>query len=211
MSGKTRVCPYCGSANPEERRLCLACGAPLDVVTKEPLDLEPKVTVVRAPAPEPTKKKPSRTQSDEDLKKVTDTAEKVYNTALYTYSVAWRTAAEAIAIALVALIIGIIGGATGMQVFGILGAAAVGLAVGYVSKRFYLTLLSAPAGALVGLGLSGVLWALSVSPKAMVFMVTAFGIIGAVIGGHRHNARYPAIFLRIQQSFLHCLLNGFFR
>ncbi len=185
---KTIPCPYCFTANPATRNMCLACGAPLAQKAPEPLDLTPKVTVVK-PAPKPHPAPKPKKRPEEDLRKAGEKADQVYNAALYTYSVTWRTAAEAISIALVGLIIGMVGGATSMQVWGLLGAGLLGVAVGLTAKNFYMTLLSAPGGALLGLGLSAALWFVGASPKWLVFIVTVFAIAATVVGGRPRRQR----------------------
>jgi hypothetical protein len=113
-----------------------------------------------------------------------ETADKLYSAAITTYALVWRTLGEVTAIAVASLIAGLAGGAAGTRFPGVLGAAAIGLAVGLTNKHFYLVLIGAPGGALVGLIFGAVLWVLF-SPKALVFCVSGLAILGAVIGGRR--------------------------
>lgn len=181
-----KPCAYCDTTNPAYDSICIACGAPLGRPLQKPLDLTPKVTTTDQPAFWLDQGKAALEKdlaTKENIHDAAQKAEKVYKAALGTYSVAWRTAAEAIVIALIGFIIGLIGGSTGMFFFGVVGAFALGITVGLTSKSFYATLIGAPAGGVIGLGISGVLWALSATPVIMVFVVTFFSIAGAVIGG----------------------------
>ena len=67
---------------------------------------------------------------------------------------------EVISIAVTGFILGFVGGATGVIFPGVLGAILVGLAVGFTRKQFYIVLISAPAGLLLGLGLGALTWVL---------------------------------------------------
>ena len=177
MSKKQNIiCAYCATSNPAEANTCLACGGPLE---RPPADPTPKVTTVTTsakPTPPPT----------EDIRKATEKADEVYFTVLNTYAIAWRTVGEAISIALIGFILGFIGGATATYFPGVLGAILVGLAVGLTRKQFYLVLISAPAGLLLGLGLGAASWILGSGPQIMVYTGMVFAIIGAILGGRRN-------------------------
>lgn len=172
---KTRriFCEYCETNNPWEGSTCLACGGPL---ARPKIDLDPKVTTVQL------NEKLKQPQSP-DIKKAAEETDDVYFTVLNTYAIAWRTVGEAIAITLTGFILGFVGGATGVIFPGILGAMLVGLAVGLTRKQFYIVLISAPAGLLLGLGLGAITWALGSEPQVMVYTSLVFAIIGAVLGG----------------------------
>jgi hypothetical protein len=167
------TCGYCKTQNPWEAKSCLACGGPL---THPEVDLETKVTLA------PSSEKPKQPQN-EDIKKVTEKADELYFMAWNTYAIAWRTVGEAIAIALTGFILGFVGGATDTLFPGIVGATLVGLAIGITRKQFYIVLVSAPAGLLLGLGLGAMIWFLGSEPQVMVYTGMIFAIIGAVIGG----------------------------
>ena len=164
------ICKYCNTVNRQGATACLACGAPLEIhqpASKLQTDSKPS---------------PIQTSPEIDLKKVGEKADKAYFTVLNTYAIAWRTVAEAIAIAIAAFIIGTAGGAAGAGFWAILGGIALGIAVGLSQKNFYITLISAPVGALLGLGVGAIFWAAGIS-KILPLIITLFSILGAVIGG----------------------------
>ena len=169
------ICEYCATSNPWEANTCLACGGPL---TRPKVDLEPKFTPVQS------SEKPKPDQS-EDVKKAAEKADELYFIAWNTYAIAWRTVGEAIAIALTGFILGFVSGATQVIFPGVLGAVLVGLAVGLTHKQFYIALISAPAGLLLGLGLGAAIWFLGGAPQVMVYTGLVFAIAGAVLGERR--------------------------
>jgi hypothetical protein len=169
------VCEYCKTSNPRDAGACLACGGPL---VRPKVDLEPKVTTVQS------SEEPEQIQS-EDIQKAAEKADDLYFMAWNTYAIAWRTVGEAIAIALTGFILGFVGGATESIFPGILGATLVGLAVGVTRKQFYIVLISAPAGLLLGLGFGAAIWFLGGVPQVMVYTGLVFAITGAFIGGRR--------------------------
>ena len=69
----------------------------------------------------------------------------------------------------VSLGLGIVGGATGTQVWGVLGAVLVGAAVGWAIKFSYFTLLSGPVGFVVGALVGLLLWALGLGKRRAGF------------------------------------------
>ena len=172
------ACEYCNTKNPTGTSSCLACGAPIEY---------------RKPAPQTktvqkNKKdtKPIKRPEDE-LKKVGEKVDDAYFTVLNTYAIAWRTVAEAIAIAVSAFIIGAAGGAAGAGFLGILGGIALGIAVGLTRKNFYITLVSAPGGSMIGLLVGAISWVIGI-PKTYPLIVTLFAFLGAVVGGRRRTA-----------------------
>jgi ribosomal protein L40E len=169
------ICEYCSTSNPWEANTCLACGGP---IIRPLADPTPQITTV------PTQNKPPKPDT-EDLLKVGEKADEVYFTVLNTYAIAWRTVSEAISIALTGFILGIVGGVTGVYFPGILGAILVGMAVGLTRKQFYLVLVSAPAGLLLGFGLGAAVWILGGGPQVMVYTGLVFAITGALLGGRR--------------------------
>jgi hypothetical protein len=176
MSHSQRIiCEYCATSNPWEANTCLACGGPL---TRPAADPTPRITTVTTP------EKPAKPPTEE-LLKVGEKADEVYFTVLNTYAIAWRTLGEAISIGLTGFILGFVGGSTGVFFPGVLGAILVGLAVGFTRKQFYVVLISAPAGLLLGLGLGATVWALSGGPQVMVYTGLVFAIVGAILGGRR--------------------------
>ena len=169
---KTLLCQYCRTNNPTNVKTCIACGAPIE---------KPK-----PPKPKTKKSQKIPTKPDDkaiqDMKAVGEKADDVYFTVMNTYAIAWRTIGEVIAIAISATIIGLAGGATEMRAVGVLGAILVGIAVGLTRKNFYIVLISAPAGAIIGLIIGAIFW-LFISPKIMVFIVVILSIVGAILGG----------------------------
>jgi hypothetical protein len=137
-----------------------------------PLDLTPKITEVK----QPPKKK--TLEINEDVRRVTEKTDELYDKAIYGYAVIWRTLAEAVAIAISATIIGLVGGATGMRFFGVIGGILVGIFVGRASKYYYWVLISAPIGALLGLGFSVIFWLVGLE-WLPVFVVTAMACVAA--------------------------------
>ena len=173
------ICEYCKTSNPWEAHTCLACGGP---ITRPKADVEPNATVLK------TLEKPKHPQTG-DIKAAAEKADDVYFTVLNTYAIAWRTLGEAISIALTGFILGFVGGATGIIFPGVLGATLVGLAVGLTRKQFYIVLISAPAGLLLGLGSGVLIWVLGGGPQVMVYTGMLFAVIAGFIGG-RGNLPY---------------------
>jgi len=169
------ICEYCNTSNPWETKTCLACGGPITRPWSDPTIQATPIT------PHPTPNKPNT----QDLLKVGEKADEVYFTVLNTYVIAWRTVGEAISIALTGFILGFVGGITGVYFPGILGAILVGIAVGFTRKLFYLVLISAPAGLLLGFGLGATIWVLGGNPQVMVYTGLVFAIMGALLGGRR--------------------------
>jgi hypothetical protein len=177
MSNTQRIiCEYCETSNPQEVNTCLACGGP---ITRPHVDSTPSVTTVDMQA------KPEELPT-EDILKIGEKADDVYFTILNTYAIAWRTVGEAISIALTGFILGFVGAVTGMYFPGVLGAVLVGMAVGLTRKQFYLVLISAPAGLLLGLGFGALSWMIGGEPQIMVFTGLVGAVIGAVLGGRRN-------------------------
>ena len=116
--------------------------------------------------------------------------DKAASTAFYIYSLFWRTLAEAIAIAITGFAIGLVGGATGMALWGVVGAATVGIVVGFTIKIYYFTIISAPAGIIAGAVFCVLLWVLGAPPSLDVFVLTLFTSLAAYIGGSRSPYRH---------------------
>jgi hypothetical protein len=171
-----KTCQYCSTLNPTEEESCLACGAPL--INIQPVNIHKHKNAEQAIIEEPLKTK------EVELKKIGEAADDVYFKVYNTYAIAWRTVGEAIAIAVSSFIIGLAGGATQMQALGIIGAVLLGATVGFTHKIFYFVLVSAPAGALLGLLIGGIVW-VTITPQAMVFIVTGVSILAAILGGRR--------------------------
>ena len=170
------VCEYCATSNPWNENTCLACGGPL---TPPKIDLKPIVTTVNDGGG-------TQQPKSQDLKDATEKADGIYFTVLNTYAIAWRTVGEAISIALCGMILGFLGGVTGVIFPGILGAILIGLVVGFTRKPFIIVLISAPAGLFLGLGLGILIWILGGEPQIMIYLGMVFAIIGALLGGRRN-------------------------
>jgi ribosomal protein L40E len=175
---KYTLCEYCGTQNPKEATACLACGAPLEFHPK-------KTTPPQAAIPVMTAR--SNRKPEDEIKDVSEKIDEAFLTVMNTYSIAWRTIGEAIAIAITGFIIGVVGGATGMEFWSILGATVIGIAVGFTQKNFYVVLFSAPGGALIGLFFGAIFW-IGGKSEFVVFVVTITAVIAAIIGGRRRPA-----------------------
>ncbi len=167
-------CPYCKSQNSSNAEHCIACGAPLEKL------VAPKIVkpLPKSPIHPALKEK----RPEEIAQKIGEKVEDAY----YVYAVGWRTFAEALAIAVATFIIGVASGATGLAYWGLFGTVAVGVAVGLTRKMFYLALISAPLGALIGLGIGAVPLILGM-PKILPVSMTLFAVLGAVLGGRRRT------------------------
>lgn len=170
------VCAYCSRINNADLDHCEACGAPIEPGLVENIE-EVQVPVVLEPSidtPDPS----------DELEQV----QKVLQVAGATYGVIWRTIGEAIAVAIVAFGLGILGALTDVGPGALLGAVLMGAAVGWVVKGFWPTLLGAPLGALIGTILGGLIWVSGGDPRWVVVATSLAAISGAVLGGRRSSA-----------------------
>jgi hypothetical protein len=173
------TCEYCATANPKEALVCIACGAPLPT-PKPKSTLTPQVEIVSTKVPTSTQK-----ISAQEIRQTGEKLDKVYATAFSTYATLWRTLAEAAVIAITGFGIGFVGGAIGPATIGVIGATVVGLVVGLSRKNYYLTLLGAPIGLIVGVLFSVLLWFLKASPTIIVLVITLGSILAAWIGSYQ--------------------------
>jgi F0F1-type ATP synthase assembly protein I len=173
------TCESCSTNNPRGAQACSACGAPFDIVVNEP-------HVKLAAAVSPRIQRENTQFPKEEIQDAGEKVEEAYFTIIKTYSIAWRTVGEAIAIAVSGFIIGVVGGATGMSPWGVLGALIVGIAVGMTRKNFMVVVLSAPVASILGLFLGGLFW-VSGYPQMMVFCVSILAILGAALGGQQRG------------------------
>jgi hypothetical protein len=171
------VCSWCGTVNDAEAASCLACGAPLEQQRKTPPP--PQQTTARKPPPPPRVEFGTR-----ELKKMGESSEQVYTTALGAYAAVWRTLGEALGIAVAGFIMGFIGGASGLAVFGALAATAIGVVVGLTTKNFWFSALSAPFGALLGAVIWTPLWALGAPLQGMLLSAWIGAALLARLGGY---------------------------
>jgi hypothetical protein len=167
------TCAYCNTPNSLGANTCPACGAPLEIHKPTPHPKADSKSSMNVPA---------SNYPEIDISKVGEKIDEAYFTVLNIYTVAWRTLAEAIAIAVGAFIIGAAGGVARAGFLGILGGIALGIAVGLTQKNFYITLISAPVGAMIGLGVGAIFWVAGIS-KIFPLIVTLLSIVGAIMGG----------------------------
>jgi len=164
-------CDYCGTKVPENSLFCLACGAPFTHPESD-LELQKRTPSLNLGSPE---------QQDAEFSKAAEQVDEAYFKIMNVYTVAWRTVGEAIAITISAFIIGMVGAVTQRIFWGIVGAAAIGIAVGLTRKNFYLTLLSAPIGTILGICIS-TLFFITGKEGLVVFIVSFAAILGAILG-----------------------------
>jgi len=175
---KSIPCEYCGSNNQRDAITCIACGAPLNN------NLQPKLIDVE-PIIQPKSTKPF-ISAEEEISQVVEKTDEVYLKVMNTYAIAWRTVGEAIAIAVSGFIIGVVGGATDVVFYGILGAITIGITVGLTQKIFLMVLISGPIASILGLLISAFLW-IGGWPGASVFVVTIATVFGTLLGGKRRH------------------------
>jgi hypothetical protein len=177
-------CPFCNTLNDPAEKTCVGCGAPLDVPTPPPVT-RPEVA---QPAFQPAKTaSPFDSTDSQKLQAGTQQVERLYTGAISAYHAVWSITSDAIAIAIVAFILGAVGGATGMGFWGVLGAMLVGLFVGYTEQSFWVNIIASPAGALIGIVGWAVVWAAGFGSKGMVFAATGLACIGALVGARRRT------------------------
>jgi hypothetical protein len=180
------ACSYCNTLNDTAAKTCVGCGAPLEApVVQQVVQPFQSVQPVFKPAQTGT---PFDSLDSQKLQDGAQQVEKLYAGATNVYRSAWGVTGDAIAIAMVAFALGIVGGATGMGVWGVLGAMLVGLIIGYAEQSFWMTVIAAPVAALIGIALGAIAWAAGLGPKVMVFAATGLACIGALIGSRRRSA-----------------------
>lgn len=167
------ICEYCATLNDLEATECQACGAPLPKSESAAV-----VAVDFEPALDKTVFEPGSENGTEQL-------QKMLNTAASVYGILWRTLAEAGAIALTAFMIGVVGAVNDMAFGAIVGAVLVGVMVGAVSKGFWLTLIGAPIGGIIGAALGMVAWSMGFAPGWAVLLMCGGAILGAWLGSYR--------------------------
>ena len=168
-------CTYCGSTiTPDSSKICQACGAPL----------EPPAAVVIEKNEEATRRRQQALEKEEkQARQIRQAAAKVED----AYFWVWHTLAQIFAIALTGAALGLIGGATGLPVWGVLAAGAVGLAVGNVYKWSLFEAFSAPLGLVLGSALGVLVWWFW--RESAVFLVTAtLGAVALALLGNRQVA-----------------------
>jgi hypothetical protein len=182
-------CTYCNTLNDPAAKTCVGCGAPLEAPapqqTYPPQRIQQPLQSPPAQANRATS--PFASTESQQLQDGAQQVEKLYAGATGALRTAWSVTGDAIAIAIVAFALGMIGGATGMGFLGIAGATLVGLIIGYAEQSFWLTILAAPVGTLIGIAVWGLAWLAGAGPKGMVFTATGLACIGALIGSRRRT------------------------
>jgi hypothetical protein len=178
-------CSFCNTLNDAAEKTCVGCGAPLDAPAPQ------QVTQLQ---PEPQVFQPAQASSpfdSTDSQKLKDGAqqvEKLYAGAASAYRTVWSVTSDAISIAMVAFALGVVGGATGMGFWGVLGAMLAGLVIGYTEQSFWMNVIAPAAGAGIGIVAWGIVWAAGAGPKGMVFAATGLACLGALINTRRRTS-----------------------
>jgi hypothetical protein len=177
-------CSYCNTLNDDTAKTCMACGALLEAPAPQPVVQPQAIQPPFQPA------QPASSFNSTDSQKLQDSAQQVdrlYKGAMSAYQTAWSVTSDAIAISLVAFALGVIGGATGMGFWGVLGAMLAGLVIGYTEQSFWVNIIASPAGVLAGIAVWAVVWAMGAGPKGMVFTTTGLACIGALVSARRRT------------------------
>lgn len=189
------ICEYCGREQPAENLRCIGCGAPLPAPEPVPM----RVTVVES-APEPASPLPTAELGD-TLKEGLAAAGAVVGS-LSLGSIVLRVAAQGIAIAVSAFIVGLTAGseAAGQARYlphlltALLGGALLGMVVTLVKKRTIWTLLAAPAGTILGSIAARLLPDFNLMLPLNTLLTLAGGLILAMVGGNRtRGTRIPCL------------------
>ncbi len=183
------ACTYCNTLNDPSAKTCIGCGAPLEAPA--PQQTYPPQRVGQPfqtpPAQATRATSPFGTPESQRLQEGAQQVDRLAAGATRAYRTAWSVTGDAIATAMVAFGLGIIGGATGMGFWGLAGAALVGLIIGFAEQSFLLTLIGAPAGALVGVVVWAFAWLAGAGPTGMVFTATGLACLGALVGSRRRT------------------------
>lgn len=196
-------CEYCGRHNASGIERCQACGAPLPWQAPPPA----RVTYVAdPPSPEPSLSEilPSGDELQEGLRAVGAVAG-----SLGVGAVILRVAAQGIAIAVSAFLVGLTAGdsAAGLNRYllhllsALTGGALLGIVISLVRKRTIWTLLAAPAGSFIAFMLVALLRLPSRQFPFTTFITLGGGLLFAVIGGSRSRGK-PLPCLKVLQPVL---------
>jgi hypothetical protein len=177
-------CSFCNTLNDAAEKTCVGCGAPLDALAPQQVTPPQPVQQVFQPAQTSS---PLGTADSQRLQDGAQQVEKLYAGAASAYRTVWSVTSDAISIAMVAFALGVVGGATGMGFWGVLGAMLAGLVIGYTEQSFWVNVIAPAAGALIGIVVWGIAWAAGVGPKGMVFAATGLACLGALIGARRRT------------------------
>lgn len=199
MTNKSITCEHCAALNPAEGSLCIACGAPLPRLVTSPM----KVTVVdeHAAIPEPVTPSIENQPLSQQLKEGAAVVGSSLG-ALGIGSLLLRTGAEALAIAFSAFLVGFLSAQTRSLLIGLAGGALIGLAVGSVTKRSFIVLLTAPVGTLLGMGASYLLrraipGLLPLIPWTAILAAAGGAVLGSV-GGYRARGGIMSWYQRLR-------------
>jgi hypothetical protein len=177
-------CTYCNTLNDPAAKTCVGCGAPLEIPA--PQHTYPPQRIVQPfqtpPAQSSRTSSPFDVADSQKLQQGAQQVERLYTGATRAYRTAWSITGDAIAIAIVAFVLGIVAGVTGMGLWGIAGGALVGLIIGFAEQSFWLTIIGAPVAMLVGIAAWAFAWVAGAGPRGMVFTATGLACIGALIG-----------------------------
>lgn len=201
------ICEYCGRHNPDGHERCQACGAPLPYAAAPVA----RVTIVDAPEPpspsvEETLSEPlpPSDQLQEGLKAVGAVAG-----TLGVGAIILRVAAQGIAIAVSAFLVGLAAGdsAAGLNRYlpylltALIGGTLLGIIISLVRKRTIWTLLAAPVGSFLGYILSIIFLSTTRSIPLAAIVTLGSGVLFAVIGGQRTRGK-PLPCLKVLQPIL---------
>ena len=186
------VCLHCETINTAGSKACIACGAPLPKV-KKPVN-KPQIKV--NPTIEINKQPIKKTTTT--AKKVGEDVDKVYRKAWGAYGLFWRTLGEAIVIALVSFGLGIIGGATGLALWGVILGVAFGVIVGFIVKSYLWLLIGTPIGFVVGALLGLLVSVIGIGPKSILFIVFISSALAVFIGARVRKQYQKNIYEKIR-------------
>lgn len=198
-------CEYCGRHNPEGIERCQACGAPLSYAaapaTRLTLVDEPPIPAVE---PAISELLPPSDQLQEGLKAVGAVAG-----TLGVGAIILRVAAQGIAIAVSAFLVGLTAGNSGRGLNNYLphllpalaGGVLLGVLITLVRKRTIWTLLAAPFGSFIAF-MATTFFRFPGKDVPLAALITlGGGVLFAVIGGRRSRGK-PLPCLKVLQPIL---------
>jgi F0F1-type ATP synthase assembly protein I len=189
MQIKNVVCEYCSTLNLVTVKSCKACGAPIFIKT-------PKAII------KSTKLNPKK--NTEILSQIKDAGKKTegaYQFASKAYWIGWRIIGEILAILIISMGLGIIGGVTGTGAWSVFLGVLFGLIIGVINKPYLFMLLSFPMGFLIGTLIGIILWTIGLGTEQFVFVVFVFSS-GVVVLGSTNAFKYDRSFYQKVRPFL---------
>jgi hypothetical protein len=163
VAGYTK-CRYCGSTLIRGGHTCQSCGAPVEVVA----------VVSQTAVSGGESRLKTIAEQEEEARKQEEFLKKTASTLEGAYFFFWHSLAQLFAVGISAAALGIIGGATEMTLWGVLGAGLVGAAVGNARKWSLLEMVSAPLGLVLGSALAIIFW--------LLFHLNAVFVVCATLG-----------------------------